>query len=105
MFYNTGITTYIGVLTNRKPAHRKGKVQLIDATSWYKPLRKNLGKKNCELAGEDIDRIIRTFIEFKETEESKIFDNDAFGYCHCARSEAMSARSARLIRRPAASSQ
>ena len=49
MFYNTGIATYIWVLTNRKPEHRKGKVQLIDATEWYKPLRKNLGKRivNC----------------------------------------------------------
>ena len=50
MFYNTGIATYIWVLTNRKPAHRQGKVQLIDATQWFKPLRKNLGKKNCELS-------------------------------------------------------
>src|SRR5262249_14459175 len=50
MFYNTGIATYVWVLTNRKPAHRKGKVQLIDATQWFKPLRKNLGKKNCELS-------------------------------------------------------
>ena len=50
MFYNTGIATYIWVLTNRKPAHRSGKVQLIDATAWFKPLRKNLGKKNCELS-------------------------------------------------------
>lgn len=49
MFYNTGIATYVWVLTNRKPAHRKGKVQLIDATPWFRPLRKNLGKKNCEL--------------------------------------------------------
>ncbi len=57
MFYNTGIATYIWVLTNRKPAHRKGKVQLIDATQWFKPLRKNLGKKNCELSDEDIKRI------------------------------------------------
>ena len=59
MFYNTGIATYIWVLTNRKPAHRKGKVQLIDATQWFKPLRKNLGKKNCELSAEDIERICR----------------------------------------------
>lgn len=80
MFYNTGIATYIWVLTNRKPAHRKGKVQLIDATSWYKPLRKNLGKKTCELTDDDVDRIIRAFLEFKETEQSKIFDNAAFGY-------------------------
>ena len=50
MFYNTDIATYIWVLTNRKPKHRKGKVQLIDATEWYRPLRKNMGKKNCELA-------------------------------------------------------
>jgi type I restriction enzyme M protein len=56
MFYNTGIATYVWVLTNRKAAHRKGKVQLIDATGWYKPLRKNLGKKNCELADEDSSR-------------------------------------------------
>jgi type I restriction enzyme M protein len=80
MFYNTGIATYIWVLTNRKPAHRKGKVQLIDATQWYKPLRKNLGKKNCELSDEDIQRICRTFLDFKETEQSKIFANEAFGY-------------------------
>ncbi len=80
MFYNTGIATYIWVLTNRKPEHRKGKVQLIDATRWYKPLRKNLGKKNCELSEEDIDRIVTTFLAFQESEESKIFPNEAFGY-------------------------
>jgi type I restriction enzyme M protein len=80
MFYNTGIATYVWVVTNRKPEHRKAKVQLIDATAWYKPLRKNLGKKNCELSGEDIDRIVETFLDFKETEQSKIFDNAAFGY-------------------------
>ena len=67
MFYNTGIATYIWVLTNRKPAHRKGKVQLIDATQWFKPLRKNLGKKNCELSDEDIQRICDTFLAFEET--------------------------------------
>ena len=50
MFYNTGIATYIWVISNRKAEHRKGKVQLIDATQWFKPLRKNLGKKNCELS-------------------------------------------------------
>jgi hypothetical protein len=52
MFYNTGIATYIWVLTNRKRANRKGRVQLIDATQWFRPLRKNLGKKNCELSGD-----------------------------------------------------
>src|SRR5436309_7032765 len=80
MFYNTGIATYIWVLTNRKPEHRRGKVQLIDATQWFKPLRKNLGKKNCELSPEDIQRICDTFLDFKETPESKIFPNEAFGY-------------------------
>lgn len=80
LFYNTGIATYIWVLTNRKPTHRKGYVQLIDATQWFKPLRKNLGKKNCELSAEDIERISRTFLDFQETLESKIFRNEAFGY-------------------------
>jgi type I restriction enzyme M protein len=80
MFYNTGIATYVWVLTNRKPEYRKGKVQLIDATEWYKPLRKNLGKKNCELSPTDIDRVMKTFLGFKETEQSKIFSNEAFGY-------------------------
>ena len=80
MFYNTGIATYIWVLTNRKPEHRRGKVQLIDATQWFKPLRKNLGKKNCELAPDDLQRICDTYLAFKETEQSKIFPNAAFGY-------------------------
>ena len=80
MFYNTGIATYIWVLTNRKPEHRQGKVQLIDATQWFKPLRKNLGKKNCEFSPDDIQRICDTYLAFKETEESKIFPNAAFGY-------------------------
>jgi type I restriction enzyme M protein len=80
LFYNTGIATYIWVLTNRKPAHRKGQVQLIDATQWFKPLRKNMGKKNCELAADDIQRICDAFLAFKETPQSKIFPNAAFGY-------------------------
>ena len=80
MFYNTGIATYVWVLTNRKPEHRRGKVQLIDATKWFRPLRKNLGKKNCELGPEDIERICQTFLDFEETEQSKIFENEAFGY-------------------------
>ena len=80
MFYNTGIATYVWVLTNRKPAHRAGKVQLIDAAGWHRPLRKNLGKKNCELGEADIARICETFLAFGESEQSKIFDNAAFGY-------------------------
>ena len=80
MFYNTGIATYIWVISNRKPDHRREKVQLIDATQWFEPLRKNLGKKNCELSEEDIQKICDTFLAFKETEQSKIFPNAAFGY-------------------------
>ena len=80
MFYNTGIATYVWVLTNRKPEHRRGKVQLIDATAWFKPLRKNLGKKNCELSEGDIDRVVSTFLQFEENEQSRIFDNSEFGY-------------------------
>ena len=80
MFYNTGIATYIWVVSNRKPAHRRGKAQLIDATKWFTPLRKNLGQKNCELSDEDIQRICDTFLAFDETEESKIFPNAALGY-------------------------
>ena len=80
MFYNTGIATYVWVLTNRKPAHRQGYVQLIDATKWLTPLRRNLGQKNCELSETDIDRITDTFMAFEETEQSKIFPNAAFGY-------------------------
>jgi len=80
MFYNTGIATYIWVLTNRKPVHRQGKVQLIDATTWFKPLRKNLGEKNCELTTDDMQRVVETFLACEETAHSKIFPNEAFGY-------------------------
>ena len=80
MFYNTGIATYVWVLTNRKPDHRKGHVQLIDATQWYTPLRRNLGQKNCELSSGDVQKICNTFMDFEETEQSKIFPNETFGY-------------------------
>ncbi len=80
MFYNTGIATYVWVLSNRKPEHRKGKVQLIDATGWCKPLKKNLGKKNIELGEDDIQRICECFLAFEETEQSRILDNAEFGY-------------------------
>ena len=80
MFYNTGIATYIWVLSNRKPAHRQGFVQLIDATEWFVPMRRNFGNKNCELSTEDIAKICDAFTRFEETENSKIFPNEAFGY-------------------------
>jgi type I restriction enzyme M protein len=71
------------VVSNKKPAPRRGKVQLIDATQWFKPLRKNLGKKNCELLDADIERVCDAFLAFKETEQSKILPNAAFGYWKC----------------------
>ena len=80
MFYNTGIATYVWVLTNRKPGHRKGHVQLIDATRWFTPLRRNLGQKNCELSPENIRQVTGAFMDFEESEQSKIFPNEAFGY-------------------------
>ena len=80
MFYNTGIATYVWVLTNRKPEHRQGYVQLINATQWYTALRRNMGQKNCELSHGDTKRICETFQNFEETEQSKIFPNEAFGY-------------------------
>ena len=80
IFYNTGIATYIWLLSNRKPAQRQGYVQLIDAGHWFRPLRKNLGNKNCELAPADIERICDAFLAFEETPQSKIFPNAAFGY-------------------------
>ncbi|MCQ2192218.1 MAG: type I restriction-modification system subunit M [Paludibacteraceae bacterium] len=79
-FYNTGIGTYIWVITNRKEERRKGYVQLIDATNISTPLRKNLGEKNCETSDEDRKRIIQLLLDFKETPESKIFKNEEFGY-------------------------
>ena len=79
-FYNTGISTYIWILTNRKEERRKGKIQLIDASKICSPLRKNLGEKNCETTEEDRQRILQLLMDFKETPESKIFKNEEFGY-------------------------
>lgn len=80
MFYNTGIATYIWIVTNRKASHRHGKVQLIDATNLKSSLRKNLGQKNCELTPEIRKQISDMLLAFEETEKSKIFDNKEFGY-------------------------
>ena len=79
-FYNTGIGTYIWVVTNRKEDRRRGKVQLIDATGIKTPLRKNLGEKNCETNEDDRRTILNMFTDFSETEQSKIFPNQEFGY-------------------------
>ena len=91
MFYNTGITTYIWLLSNNKAGQRQGKVQLIDASQLYRKLRKNLGDKNCEFSPEHIQEIVNTYLQFsaierKIEEEDKqkiaaqLFDNSDFGY-------------------------
>lgn len=79
-FYNTGISTYVWVVTNRKEERRRGYVQLIDASNISTPLRKNLGEKNCETTEENRRRILQLLMDFKETPESKIFRNEEFGY-------------------------
>lgn len=86
LFYNTGITTYIWLLNNNKPASRRGKVQLIDANNLYRKLRKNLGNKNCEFAPEHIREIVQAYLDFQSTPtegsllDVKVFDNSDFGY-------------------------
>ena len=85
MFYNTGISTYIWILSNKKPAERKGKVQLIDASEFWQKMRKSLGSKRKELSAEHIDQITKLFGTFEEAEKdgkpiSKIFSNADFGY-------------------------
>lgn len=80
MFYNTGIGTFIWVLSNRKEERRRGKIQLIDASAIKTPLRKNMGEKNCELSPAQRQEIVRIFMAFEESEVSRIFPNSEFGY-------------------------
>jgi type I restriction enzyme M protein len=80
LFYNTGIATYVWVLSNKKERRRKGKVQLIDATSFWIPMRKSLGDKRREISAEQIQHIADLFTAFKEGEHCKIFDSTDFGY-------------------------
>ncbi|MCF1715244.1 type I restriction-modification system subunit M [Flavihumibacter sp. RY-1] len=86
LFYNTGITTYIWLLNNHKPDHRRGKVQLIDANNLFRKLRKNLGNKNSEFAPEHIREIVQAYLGFQSAPsegsqlEVKVFDNSDFGY-------------------------
>ncbi len=80
MFYNTGITTYIWILSNRKEEKRKGKIQLINASGIKTSLRKNMGKKNCEFSEDNRQFILKQYLNFEENEYSKIFSNDEFGY-------------------------
>jgi type I restriction enzyme M protein len=85
MFYNTGISTYVWIISNRKPAHRKGKVQLIDASGFWQKMRKSLGSKRKELSDDHIGEITRLFGDFVEADKegkpvSRIFANSDFGY-------------------------
>ena len=82
IFYNTGIPTYIFIFSNRKPKQRKGKIQLINANGeeFYNKMRKPLGDKNSELLKEHIEEITRLYMTFEESEHSKIFKNEDFGY-------------------------
>ncbi len=81
IFYNTGIATYIWVLANKKAEHRKSRVQLIDASKWFQPLRRNLGRKNCELSEADIKNILDLYLGVpQENENCKWFDIADFGY-------------------------
>ena len=80
MFYNTGIGTFIWILSNKKEDRRKGKIQLIDATAMLSPLRKNMGKKNCELTPEIRKEIVHIFMDMEQSDVSMIFDNEEFAY-------------------------
>jgi type I restriction enzyme M protein len=80
IFYNTGIPTYILIISNKKAINRKGKTQLINALSLYQTLRKNLGQKNCEMTKEHINEITKLYLEFSENGISKIVENDKLGH-------------------------
>jgi len=80
MFYNTGISTYIWVLSNHKSEARRGKIQLINGAPFFRKMRKSLGSKRKELGPDDIAQLVRWYGEFEENQYSKIFDNEEFGY-------------------------
>ncbi len=80
MFYNTGIGTYVWIVTNRKEKRRKGKIQLVDARRFYEPMRRSLGDKRREISEEQIVGTVRTYGQFEEGEHVKIFNNQDFGY-------------------------
>jgi type I restriction enzyme M protein len=80
LFFNTGITTYVWILSNKKKSNRIGKIQLIDGSNLFKPMKKSLGSKRKEVSDEQRELILKTYSDFKETEISKIFENEFFGY-------------------------
>jgi type I restriction enzyme M protein len=82
LFYNTGISTYFWIVTNRKSAERRGKVQLVDGREYFTKMRKGLGEKRKEISPDQIEEITRLYADFRESERVKIFPNEAFGYMH-----------------------
>lgn len=80
LFFNTGISTYIWILNNNKKPHRQGKVQLIDGSKFFKPMKKSLGSKRKRISSDQASELVRLYLDFKEDENSKIFDNNYFGY-------------------------
>jgi type I restriction enzyme M protein len=80
LFFNTGITTYVWIVNNKKKTNRKGKVQLIDGSNLFKPMKKSLGSKRKEVSDEQRELILKTYTDFKESEISKIFSNQFFGF-------------------------
>lgn len=80
LFYNTGISTYFWIVTNRKAPERRGKVQLVDGRQLFTKMRKSLGEKRKEISASQVDEITRLYAEFRESEHVKIFPNEAFGY-------------------------
>ncbi|NVO09037.1 MAG: SAM-dependent DNA methyltransferase [Bacteroidales bacterium] len=80
LFYNTGISTYIWILTNRKSPKRKGKIQLVNAAEFYQKMKRSLGNKRNEFSDSQIDEITRMYCEYQNTDTSKIFDNEEFGF-------------------------
>lgn len=80
LFYNTGIATYVWMVTNKKSAKRKGKVQLINAVDFNQKMRKSLGNKRCFISDEQAEQITKIFTDFKDGEFSRVFDNKDFGY-------------------------
>jgi type I restriction enzyme M protein len=80
LFFNTGITTYVWIVSNNKKSNRKGKIQLIDGSNLFKPMKKSLGSKRKEVTDDQRELILKTYSEFKESDISKIFENEFFGY-------------------------
>ena len=80
MFFNTGITTYLWIVTNKKNSERKGKIQLLDGSNYFEIMKKSLGKKRKQMSEDGLKKILQSYFDFKENEISKIYENSYFGY-------------------------